>query len=90
MSKKTSSTIDGTASDLSVERVPVKQMWRTARSLKPDAKLIDSYCAGSPYAKAVIGAWRFPPDDKATRIKVLSPEEYEETVRRGQHTFGCQ
>lgn len=64
------------------EKIPVKELWKAAPSLRPGMSMIEMAARKNPYACAVRDAWQF-----RHPVSVLSREAYAELVERCTVTF---
>jgi hypothetical protein len=61
---------------------------KAAPSLRPGVEVCEGCAAGNPLALAIAEAWRFKAN-RATRITVVSREEYVRLVEKGTVNFGA-
>jgi hypothetical protein len=72
-----------------VEKVKIQSRagLKSAPSLRPGVEVCEGCAAGNPLAQAIVEAWRFKAN-RATRIIVVSREEYARMVEKGTVNFG--
>jgi len=70
------------------ERVPAHLALKTAPSLKPGIQMMEAAAFGQPEAVAIRDSWAFR-ENRATRVRVLSRDEFTAMVEKGTVTFGA-